>query len=204
MWDHCHLANFSLANSLASSEGTTPTSHDQLVCRDLQQFYSLSFRWMWNRLRWLRFMHIHSVKRVPFRSDVLCRHSGKLLSHKQCFPKGSLLLLSPGKFLLCYKGSCPLRPQFDVFLLNECIIASPICLQLERLGVFKVAYNFDVCNSQSSHTRYQRVKLRSSSLSQLSGDLSGLSLSQSMCLSRNPHHPWFPGKKEQILQEQRQ
>ena len=58
-------------------------------------------------------------------SLLLCLHSGKLLSHSQSFPKGSLLLLSPGRFLLCYKGSGPLRPQFDVFLLDECIHCFP-------------------------------------------------------------------------------
>ena len=65
------------------------------------------------------------VKRVRFRSDVLCLHSGKLLSNSQCFPKGSLLLLSPGRFLLCHKGSRPLRPQVDVLLLNRSIHCFP-------------------------------------------------------------------------------
>ena len=61
-------------------------------------------------------------------------------------------------------------------------IASLICLHLERL-CFQVAYNFDVPDSRSSHTRYQRVKNWTNSLPQLSDDLSGLSLSQSMCVS---------------------
>ena len=125
-------------------------------------------------------MHIHLVKRVPFRSDVLSLHSGKLLSHSKCFPKGSLLLLSPGRFLLCHKGSRRLKLQFDVLFSMKAFIASLICLQLERLGVFKKQI---ILVSHSSHTRYQSVKIKATSLSQLCDDLHRLSLRQSMCVS---------------------
>ena len=134
-------------------------------------------------------MDIHLVKRIPFRSDVLCLHSGKLLSHSQCFPKGSLLLLSPGRFLLCHRGSRPLRPQFDVLLLNEGIHCFPDMLAALKTRRFQVAHNVGVPDSHSSHTRYQRVKIRTNPLSQLGDDFSCLSLRQAMCVSVSKSTP---------------
>ena len=65
----------------------------------------------------------------------------------------------------------------------KALVASLICLQLERLGFFKWTYVLRVPDSHGSHTCYQRVQMRSNSLSQLGDEVLCLGLCQTMRVS---------------------
>ena len=69
------------------------------------------------------------------------------------------------------------------------IIASLICLQLERLGVFKWHLILVFLTLMAPTRAIKESRIRTNSLSQLSDDLTGLSLSQSMCVSVSKSAP---------------
>ena len=65
-----------------------------------------------------------------------------------------------------------MRLQFDILLLNEGIHCFFDLLAKTRR--FQVACDLGVLDSHSSHTRFQRVKIRTNPLSQLGDDFSSL------------------------------
>ena len=86
--------------------------------------------------------------------------------------------------------------QFDVLLLDEGIRCFPDLLAASKTRRFQVAKKLGVPDSHSSHTRYQRVKIRTNPLSQLSDDFSGLSLRHAMCVSVSKSTPPLDSRYE--------
>ena len=87
------------------------------------------------------------------------------------------------------KGVVPwgLNLMFSFF--NEGIHCFPDLLAAWKARRFQVADNLGVPDSHSSHTRYQSVKIKTNSMSQLSDDLPSLSLRQTVCVSVSKSAP---------------
>ena len=109
----------------------------------------------------------------------------KLFSHSQCFPKDSLLLLPQSRFSSVTKG---IVPVFSFSM--KAFIASLICLQLERLGVFRKQMIFVFLSLTAPTRAFKESRPGPHFLSQLGNNFPGLSFCQAMCgFCLGIHHP---------------
>ena len=103
------------------------------------------------------------------------------------FPKVLCCSLSPDGFLLSHIGSR--ATQLDVPFFDKGAHRLSNLLAAREAWIFQVTYDLRIPDSHGSHTCYQGVQIRASSLSQLGDEILCLSLCQTMRVSISNSEP---------------